>query len=186
MTNVEPTPEMPEETPPATDNAAEIARLQEEVTKLRDQWMRAVAEAENIRKRAAKEMEDTAKYATTAFARDMISVLENLKRASSSIPSSAREGNELLKTIGEGVDLTLNELLGTFERHGIRRLDPTGQKFDHQFHQAVAQTDQTDAAPGTIIQVVQAGYTIHDRLLIPAMVVVAKQSDAPKTVDTSA
>lgn len=179
-----PTPEA--EQPAENADKAEIERLKEDLAKMRDQWIRTAAEAENIRKRSQREIEDSSKYAITGFAREMVSVLENLNRASESIPASLRAENDLLKTIGEGVELTLNELLSIFARHGIKRLDPMGQKFDHHFHQAVAQTDQTDAAPGTIVQVVQAGYVIHDRLLRPAMVVVAKQGDAPKTVDTTA
>ncbi|MDE3059607.1 MAG: nucleotide exchange factor GrpE [Pseudomonadota bacterium] len=164
----------------------EIDRLTEESARMRDQWMRAVAETENVRKRGQREQEETAKYAVTNFARDMVSVLENLKRASESIPADARAGNELLKTLGEGVDLTLQELLAIFNRHGIERLDPINQKFDHNFHQAVAQIERGDVPPGTVIQVMQAGYTLNGRLLRPAMVAVSKQADAPKKVDETA
>lgn len=164
-----------------------MAALEAEAAKFRDQWMRAVAEADNIRKRAERDQMETSKYAITAFARDMVHVLENLKRASESVPEDKRKDNDLLKTIGEGVDLTLQEMLSIFERFGIKRIDPLNQKFDHNFHQAVVQIERTDVPPGTIVQVVQAGYVIGDRLLRPAMVAVSKGAgDAPKQVDTTA
>ncbi len=165
----------------------EIARLTAEVAKYKDQWVRAAAEVDNVRKRSQREIEESSRYAVTGFARDMVEVLENLSRASASIPKEKREGNDLLKTLGEGVDLTLQELLNIFTRYGITRLDPQGAKFDHNFHQAVVQVERADLPPGQIVQVVQAGYTIHDRLLRPAMVAVSKAPpEAPEKVDTLA
>lgn len=155
---------------------ARIAQLEEEVSKLRDQFVRAVAETDNVRKRAQRDLEENNKYAITSFAKDMVSVLENLKRASESFSPEAVAENPLLKTIAEGVELTLQELLNIFQRHGIVRVDPLGQKFDHNLHQAVAQVEQNGTESGTVIQVVQAGYVIADRLLRPAMVVVSKAS----------
>jgi molecular chaperone GrpE len=165
---------------------AEIERLNAELAKMRDQWIRSVADADNIRKRAQREQEETAKYAVTNFARDMVSVLENLMRASESIPVEKRGESDLLKTLGEGVDLTLQELLGIFQRFNIERIDPMNQKFDHNFHQAVVQIERTDVPAGTVVQVVQAGYILQGRLLRPAMVAVSKQPEAPKHIDTSA
>jgi len=181
---IEPSEMTPEPTDSVNALQAEIERLTAELAKLQDQWVRAVAEADNIRKRSQRDMEENAKYAITGFARDMVSVLENLKRASDSIPQSERAGNDLLKTLGEGVDLTLKELLAIFQNNGIKRIDPLNAKFDHNFHQAVAQVERDDVVPGTVVQVVQAGYVIHDRLLQPAMVVVSKAGDASKKVDT--
>ena len=165
---------------------SEISQLKEEVAKLKDQWVRAVAETDNIRKRTQKEKEEASKYAINTFAADMVTILETLKRASESIPSAARQENELLKTIGEGVDLTLQELLNIFQRYQITRVDPKDKKFDHNFHQAVAQVERDDVPAGTVIQVIQAGYMIHDRLLRPAMVVVSKAVDPANKVDTTA
>ena len=175
------------ETSQADPRDAKIAELEAEAAKLRDSWVRAAAETDNIRKRSQRELEDTRKYAINGFATDMVSVLENLKRAAESIPADARANNELLKTLGEGVDLTLQELLGTFERYGIKRIDPIGQKFDHNLHQAVVQVEQAGIEPGTVVQVVQAGYIIGERLLRPAMVAVSKAAgDTVKKVDTTA
>lgn len=155
----------------------EIAQLKEQLADMREKWMRAVAEAENTRKRAQKDKEETSRYAISGFARDMAAVLENLIRASSNIPESARQENELLKTLGEGVDLTRNELLNIFEKYGIKRIHPLGEKFDHNFHQAMVQVENNEVEPGTVVEVVQAGYSLQDRLLMPAMVAVSKRSE---------
>jgi molecular chaperone GrpE len=177
------------ETVPASNDQVDAQAspdLAEQLNAMRDQWLRAVAETENVRKRAERDREETSKYAVSAFARDMVSVLENLKRASESIPAELRASDEKLKTLGEGVDLTLQELLSIFERYKIKRIDPMGEKFDHHFHQAVVQVERPDIPAGTVIQVVQAGYIIHDRLLRPAMVAVSKQGEPTKQVDTNA
>jgi molecular chaperone GrpE len=180
-----PETEIPVEvTPPEPQKSEEVLRLEGEVAKFRDQWMRAVAETENVRKRAQREQEETSKYAVTGFAGELVSVLENLKRASESI--AAHAGDEIFKTVGQGVKLTLQELLNIFEKHGIKRIDPLNQKFDHNFHQAVAQAERGDIPAGTVVQVVQAGYIISDRLLRPAMVVVSKAVDPANKVDTTA
>lgn len=178
--------------PQAADSAApasaleqELARMAEEVAKYKDQWVRSVAEMENLRKRTQRELEDNSRYAITGFAREMVDVLENLMRASQSIPSAARQESELVNTIGTGVDLTLQELQKTLERFGIQRIDPQGQKFDHNLHQAVVQLERGDVPDGTVVQVVQAGYVLHDRLLRPAIVAVSKWVESPG-VDTTA
>lgn len=176
----------PEEAPSATNETQRIAELEEQTATLKDQLLRAVAETDNVRKRAQRDQEESSKYAITAFARDLVSVLENLKRASASIPPEAREQNPQLKTLAEGVDLTLKELVSVFEKYGIRRIDPLGEKFDHNLHQAVTQIENSAVPPGHVAQVLQAGYVMHDRLLRPAMVGVAKQSDQAAKVDTQA
>lgn len=165
---------------------AENARLKEEMNAIKDQALRALADADNTRKRAQRDAEESTKYAVTGMARDLVSVLENLHLASQSITAEARASNELLKNMGEGVDMVLRELLGVFERNGIRRIDPMGEKFDHNFHQAVMQIENADHPPGTILQVLQAGYVIHDRLLRPAMVSVSKQGETAKQADIKA
>jgi molecular chaperone GrpE len=190
--------ETEEEAAPQEDAAAEasgrdvspeekIKQLEEEIATLRDQRIRALAETDNVRKRAQRDQEDIARYAVAGFARDMVNVLENLSRATESLEAHKEQSSEeLLKTFAEGIALTKRELLAIFEKFHITRINPQGQKFDHNLHQAVAQVERADLPPGTVVQVVQAGYVIHDRLLRPAMVTVSKQGDPPKTVDTSA
>lgn len=176
----------PPEQPAASLPEEKICALEAEIAALKDQRVRALAETENVRKRAQRDLEETARYAVTPFARDMVNVLENLNRASENIHAHAA-GSELIKTLDEGVGLTLKEMLAIFERYGIRRIDPLNQKFDHNFHQAVAQVEKNDVPAGTVVQVVQAGYTIHNRLLRPAMVAVSKAAaEPPKPVDTEA
>lgn len=184
-----------EPTPPQNDNDAApeaIARAlqavidekDKELAAMKDQALRALAEVENNRRRSERELADMSKYAVTGFARDLVSVLENLQRAVDAIPAELKASQPAVASLATGVEMTLNELLGVFNRQGIQRIDPMGQKFDHNLHQAVAQIDMPDAEPGTIVQVLQAGYTIRDRLLRPAMVGVA--AGAIKQVSTSA
>ena len=181
-------PEHQDASPEAVARAltAVIDTKDKELAALKDQALRALAEAENTRRRAERDQQDTAKYAVSRFAGDLVSVLENLQRATASIPESMRAENPAVANLAVGVEMTLKELLGAFEKHGIRRLDPKGQKFDHQLHQAVAQMPDAQAEPGTILQVIEAGYTIHDRLLRPAMVVVATRAETSAPVDTRA
>lgn len=154
-----------------------------EIASLKDQTLRALAEVENTRRRFEREQADTAKYAITNFARDLVQVLENLQRACDAVPADARKENPMLENISVGVEMTLKELLSGFEKHGIKRLDPTGAKFDHNFHQAVSQVAIPGTQAGTVVQVLQAGYVIHDRLLRPAMVVVASDAGEPAPGD---
>ena len=166
----------------AANNADEIAQLQSELAAAKDQAIRAVAEVENIRKRTQREMEDARKFAISGFARELVDVLDNLHRACESIPEEERNTNAQLASLATGVEMTLKSLEAAFEKFGIKRIQPMGEKFDHNLHQAVVQVEDTDAEAGTVVQVLQAGYTLHDRLLRPAMVGVSK-GDKP-TVDT--
>lgn len=158
-------------------NNAELEQLKAETSALKDQLLRTMAEAENTRKRAQRDVEEAGKYAVTSFARDLINVLENLYRAEESIPKGEAETNPLLENICKGVDMTKRELLNVFERHGIQRIDPKGEKFDHNFHQAMVQIPDGSCPPDTVVQVLQAGYVIKDRLLRPALVGVSKPVD---------
>jgi len=173
-------------TPEADPEDNEIRRQAEEIARLKDQYLRAMAETENVRARARRDIEDTTKYAATKFAREMVGIVENLQRASASITAEARAGSEVLKQVGDGLDMTLQELLSVFERNGIRRISPAGQKFDHNFHQAVAQVESAGVPPGNVLQVLQSGYLLHDRLLKPAMVTVATQPGKKTDADGSA
>jgi molecular chaperone GrpE len=161
-----------------------IAEKDAELAAMKDQALRALAEVENTRRRGERELQDMSKYAVTGFARDLVSVLENLQRAVDSIPANLRETQPAVNNLAVGVEMTLKELLAAFNKQGIQRIDPMGQKFDHNFHQAVAQIDTPDAEAGTVVQVLQAGYVIHERLLRPAMVGVA--AGTAKQVNASA
>jgi molecular chaperone GrpE len=192
---IEPLPEddaLPEENNSAEPEAiaralqAVIEQKDAEIAALKDQSLRALAEVENIRRRAERETADTAKYAVSKFAGDLVSVLENLMRATSSITDAQKETSPLFKNLAIGVEMTMQELLASFEKYGIRRIDPIGQKFDHQLHQAVTQIENSEAEAGTVVQVMQAGYIIHDRLLRPAMVGVATSNSSSNLVDTQA
>lgn len=172
--------ETPEEEVTAEEAIEEISipDFDAEINILKDQLLRAMAETENVRRRAEKQVEDAAKYAVTGFARDLINVLENLYRAGESVTPEAMEEIPLLKNISDGVEMTKRELLNVFDRYGITRIDPTiGEEFNPHLHQAVSQVPAPDIAAGTIAHVMQAGYTIKDRLLRPAMVAVAKEAE---------
>jgi molecular chaperone GrpE len=151
-----------------------IAALQAEAADYKDRWMRAQAETENVRKRYEREKEDTAKYAITKFAREVVNVGDNFQRAIDAVPAGAAEREPALKSFLEGVTLTERELLNVLERHGIKRLYPKDEPFNPHLHQAMMEVPRSDVAPGTIVQVFQPGFTIEDRVLRPAMVVVAK------------
>lgn len=174
--------EIQAEEAPADPAQALEARLGE----LKDQLLRSMAETENVRRRAARDVEEAGKYAVSNFARDMITVGENLFLALQNIPEEAREEEGVVKALADGVEMTFRELLGIFEKHGIHRIDPVGEKFDHNLHQAISQVEDPTKEPGTVMQVVQAGYTLQGRLLRPAMVVVTKRGETQQKVDTQA
>ncbi|MCR9214163.1 MAG: nucleotide exchange factor GrpE [Proteobacteria bacterium] len=174
-----------------TDFGAEVdPRLEEqqaEITGLKDKLLRAMAEVENMRRRAEKEKEDAHNYAITKFARDVLAVSDNLQRAIQSIPAEAR-ANEDVKAVVTGVEMTEAELLSTLEKHKITKISPEGKKFDPNLHQAMFEIENPSVEPGTVMQVVQHGYLIADRLLRPAMVGVAKggQKKSDVSVDEQA
>ena len=151
-----------------------------QIRDLKDQLLRALAEAENTRRRAQREKEDTAKYAIANFARDVLSVSDNLARALDAVPKETRASSEAMETLYQGVELTQRELQTAMERHGITQIEPLDEKFDHNFHQAMFEIESADTEPGTVVQVVQAGYVIGERLLRPAMVAVAKKPSSPE------
>ena len=159
----------------------ELAAARQEAAQLKDQLLRALAEAENIRRRAQREREDAAKYAIANFARDVLQVSDNLHRALDAIPAAALAEDEALKSLHEGVTATERQLDAALERQQVKRIWPMGEKFDANLHQAMFEVQTAEHAPGTVVQVMQAGYLIHDRLLRPALVGVAKQpaGDAP-------
>jgi molecular chaperone GrpE len=150
-----------------------LVALEAELAEQKDRLLRALAETENTRRRAQREREDASKYAVAGFAKDLLSSADNLRRALQSLPE-AEVKDDRTRSLLEGVAATERELLGVFERHGIKRLDPMGEPFDHNFHQAIFEAERPDQPSGTIVEVLQPGYVLHDRLLRPAMVGVAK------------
>ncbi|MDA5194656.1 nucleotide exchange factor GrpE [Govanella unica] len=160
-----------------SDPEAVQAELAAEVAALKDRLLRTMAEMENLRKRAERDKQDAGKYAVSSFARDLLNVSDNLQRALQSLPED-EIGEGSVKVFVDGVDMTERELLRAFEKVGIRKIEPMGEKFDHNFHEAMFEVPMADQAPGTIIQVVQPGYVIHDRLLRAARVGVSRAADA--------
>ncbi len=150
-----------------------LAEQDAEIADLKDRLLRAAAETENVRRRLEREKTDAAQYGATAFARDMLSVADNLSRALSAFPAEA-ESDEALKPLFTGIEMTMKELANIFQRHGISRVEALGQPLDPNRHQAMMEIENADAAPGTIVQELQAGYVMRDRLLRPALVGVAK------------
>ena len=151
-----------------------IEKLNEEITDLKDQRLRAIAELENFRKRAEKDQADALKYGISNFAKEIINIRDNIERAQSSISEEAKN-NEAIKSVIEGIDLIAQSVVSTFEKIGIKKIDSLNKKFDHNLHQAMMEIENDDLEPGTIVQELIPGYTLHDRLLRPAMVGVSKK-----------
>jgi molecular chaperone GrpE len=151
-----------------------IAALEAETAKLKDQALRAMAETENIRRRSEREREDTAKFAISSFAKSLLDAADNMRRAIDAVPAEAVEKDQALATLMDGVAATERQLLAAFERNGITRIEPVGEVFDPNFHQAMFELPGSGKPAGTIIQVIQPGYVLQGRLLRPAMVGVAK------------
>lgn len=151
---------------------------------LKDQLLRLAADMENLRKRTQRDVTDAKTYAVTNFARDMLSVSDNLRRALDAIPEETLVADSSLKALADGVDLTERAMLQALERHGVIKLEPEGAKFDPNYHQAMFEIPNDDVPNNTVVQVVQTGYQIGDRVLRPALVGVSKAS--PKPVDISA
>src|SRR5690606_35641559 len=142
---------------------------------LNDRLLRLAADMDNLRKRTARDVQDARAYAITAFARDMLSVADNLRRALDAVPQDAlKEGDAGFKALAEGVEITARDLLGSLERHGVRKLEPNGTRFDPNFHQAMFEVENAEIPAGTVVEVIQDGYVIGERVLRPAMVGVSK------------
>ncbi len=168
------------ETAEAAEAAAgREAELEAGIAELKDRLLRSMAELENFRRRAEKEREDVVKYAISIFARDMLTVADNLRRALESIPAEARSDDDNLHTLAAGIELTERELLAAFDRHGIKKFEPLGETFSHDLHQAMFEVEDKEKPAGTIVQVMQPGYLLNDRLLRPAMVALAKGGPQP-------
>ncbi|RXH40687.1 nucleotide exchange factor GrpE [Bradyrhizobium zhanjiangense] len=161
---------MPDDSEPGS-----VETLQKEAAEARDRMLRTLAEMENLRKRTTKEVADARLYGITGFARDVLDIADNLQRALDAVPAEARAAADPgLISLIEGVELTERSLLNALEKHGVKKFDPQGQKFDPNFQQAMFEVPDASVPSGTVVQVVQAGYTIGERVLRPALVGVAK------------
>lgn len=166
--------------------------LEQQLAEMKDQWVRAVAETENIRKRGQREKEEASRYAPSNLARDIVGVSDNLRRA---LDACAKEDHEQLtsnvKSLITGVELIVKEFDTILERHHIKRLQPLHEKFDPNHHQAMFEIESADHPAGTVLNIMQDGYLLHDRLLRPAMVGVSKapaasSTETNKTIDETA
>ena len=154
--------------------------LESEVIALKDQLLRTLADGENLRRRTEREKIDMSKYAITSFARQIVSVADNLTRALESVAEEARNGDEELNNLYVGIEMTEKELQNSFEQFHIKAVDSIGQKFDHNLHQAMFEVEDPDQPAGLVVQEIQKGYVLHDRLLRPAMVGVSKGGPKPE------
>ncbi len=170
---------------PAEIGPARVAELEgaladanAKIAELKDQTLRALAESENVRRRVQRDRDEALKFATTGLAKDLLPVADNLRRALDAIPKDALEKDEALRNFATGVEMTERLLLAALERHQIKRIEVLGQKFDSNLHQAMFEVPGTGQPAGTVVQVLEAGYTINDRLLRPALVGIAKAEAA--------
>lgn len=164
----------------AERDAAAVQALIAENASLKDKVLRTLAEMENLRRRTEKEVADAKAYGVSSFARDMLTFADNLRRALDNVPAEAREGADAaLKAFVEGIELTERDFLSRLARHGVRKLEPKGQKFDPNFHEALYEAHDESIAPGAVAHVVEEEFAIGDRVLRPAKVGVAKGGAKP-------
>src|ERR1700675_3580995 len=160
---------------PDDPEVGSVEALAKEAAESRDKMLRTLAEMENLRKRTAKEVADARTYSISGFARDVLDIADNLQRALDAVPAEAKANADPgLKALIEGVELTERSLLNTLEKSGVKKFDPSGEKFNPNFQQAMYEVPDTSVPAGTIAQVVQAGYMIGERVLRPALVAVSK------------
>ena len=169
--------ETPAEAAPQSDaerDAAAVQALIAENASFKDRLLRTMAEMENLRRRTEKEVADAKVYGVTAFARDMLSFADNLRRSLDNVPKDVMEGDPALKTFVEGIELTERDFLSRLQRHGVRKLEPKGQKFDPNFHEALFEIPDESVPNGTVAQVMEDGFAIGERVLRPAKVAVSR------------
>ena len=170
--------------PPAPAGEGDrIALLEAEISQLKDQLLRALAETENVRRRGQRERSDAIKYGAASLVKDLLAVSDNLRRAIDSVPGDAAVDDDRLKTLLDGVELTEKELLSVFERHHIVKLEPLGEKLDPHRHEAMYEVPDPSQPPGTVVQVIEPGYLLHDRLVRPARVGIAKSEATDPPAD---
>jgi molecular chaperone GrpE len=172
----------PEDGAPAADLAQEVITLAKENAELKDRVLRTLAEMENLRRRTEREIADSRTYAITSFARDLVGVADNIQRALDAVRDSGVVLEGPAKALVDGVELTERELLKVLEKNGVKKFDPQGEKFDPNLHQAIFEVPDARVPSGSVVQVIQPGYAISDRVLRPALVGVSK--GGPKTAPT--
>jgi molecular chaperone GrpE len=155
-----------------------LTAMTAERDQLKDQLLRALADTENMRRRSEREAANVRKYGHTPFARDLVGAIDNLARVVESAPENLDQADETVKSLITGIQLSWTELQSVIEKHGIKRVEPLGEKFDYNLHQAMFEVPTNDQPSGMVLEVVQHGYVLHDRLLRPAMVGVSKAGDA--------
>ena len=160
------------------DNDNEIiSDLEQKVSDLKDQLMRTLADGENLRKRTLKDVEHSKKYSHISFVKDLVSSVDNLQRALEAVPEDKSSLPEPIKNLIIGLEIVEKEITSTLEKHNVKQIDPLGEKFDYNFHQAMFEVPTNDDEPGTVVQVSQKGYILHDRLVRSAMVGISKKID---------
>lgn len=168
-----------------TEDQVRIQLLEDQHERMKDQMIRALADAENTRKRAQKEREDASKFAVSSFARDLLSVADNLRRALDAVTDEMLGENPNMKNLMDGVSATEREMLSCFERNGIVKIEPIDEKFDPNFHEVMFEAPMPDKESGTIIQILEPGYMINDRILRPARVGISKNDGGGSTPPSS-
>lgn len=160
------------ETSPQADGR--LAELEAEVARLKDERLRALAEVENVRRRAQRDRQEASQYAISAFARELLAVVDNLQRALASIDAPGRAADPALDALASGIEMTERQLLGVLERYGVKPIPAEGAPFDPHVHEAMFEIDNPSVEHGTVLQVLERGYLLHDRTLRPARVAVAR------------
>jgi len=154
--------------------------LEVKINELKDQLMRTLADSENLRKRTLKEVEQAKKYSHISFVRDLVSSVDNLKRALDSVPEDKSNLSEPIKNLILGLEIVEKEIVTTLEKNNIKQISPLGEKFDYNFHQAMFEIPTNDYDPGLVVEVSQNGYLLYDRLVRPAMVGISKKIEEKK------
>ena len=154
-----------------------VENQNKEIKELKDQLLRSLAESENLRKRTIKEIADAKKYSHIYFIRDLVSSVDNLQRALEAVPDDKSQLSEPIKNLVIGLEIVEKEILNTFDKHGLKQINPLGEKFDYNLHQAMFEVPTNEKEPGYVVEVSQKGYLLHDRLVRPAMVGISKKSE---------
>ena len=158
-----------------------VENQNKEIIELKDQLLRSLAESENLRKRTIKEIADAKKYSHIYFIRDLVSSVDNLQRALEAVPDDKSQLSEPIKNLVIGLEIVEKEILNTFEKHSLKQINPLGEKFDYNLHQAMFEVPTNEKEAGYVVEVTQKGYLLHDRLVRPAMVGISKKSEEDTT-----